>query len=201
MRAIGGLWRWRHNPLRRGTDLAECWLALTALLLLLVAAPLTGLLAGTSAQHALQRAVREQRETRHQVTATVVRRAAGSPLDPDPETSTARDRLSRVVADWTAPDGTSRRTTVMADLEAPEPGDRFPVWTDARGRLMGPPLDPATATAHAVLAGSGAAVLAAGAIEGARRLILWRMLRRRYDRLDQAWERVGPDWGRTGAGS
>ena len=28
MRAITGLWRWRHNPLRRRTDVAEGWIAL-----------------------------------------------------------------------------------------------------------------------------------------------------------------------------
>ena len=31
MRAISGLWRWRDNPLRRATDLAEAWLALAVL--------------------------------------------------------------------------------------------------------------------------------------------------------------------------
>lgn len=46
MRAVGGLWRWRGNPLRRGTDLAEAWVALTALVLILSVAPLIGVLAG-----------------------------------------------------------------------------------------------------------------------------------------------------------
>lgn len=40
MRAVGGLRRWRRNPLRRATDLAEAWLALTVLLLVTLAAPL-----------------------------------------------------------------------------------------------------------------------------------------------------------------
>ncbi|MEV2189445.1 hypothetical protein AB0I02_00380 [Streptomyces phaeochromogenes] len=201
MRAIRGLWRWRHNPLRRTTDLAEAWLALGALLLILVAAPLAGVLIGGLAQDALQQSVREQRLDRHPVVAIVVKKADRTPLDPDPETSSGRDSHTRVIADWTAPDGTPRRDTVMAALNSPQRGDHFTVWTDLHGRTVGRPLDTATAATHAVLAGFGTAVACAGLVEGARRLVVWRMVRRRYDRLDQAWSQAGPDWGRTGTGS
>ncbi|MBV1940035.1 hypothetical protein [Streptomyces sp. BV286] len=201
MRAIRGLWRWRHNPLRRTTDLAEAWVALGALLLILVAAPLVGLLVGGLAEDALQQSVREQRQDRHPVVATVVRKADLTPFDPDPETSTGRDSHSRVIADWTAPDGTARHGSVMAALESPRRGDHFTVWTDEHGRIVGRPLDTATAATHAVLAGFGTAAAFAGIIEGSRRLVVWRMVRRRYDRWDQAWSQAGPDWGRTGTGS
>ncbi|GHB29722.1 MULTISPECIES: Rv1733c family protein [Streptomyces] len=201
MRAIRGLWRWRHNPLRRTTDLAEAWLALGALLLILVAAPLAGVLIGGLAQDALQQSVREQRLDRHPVVATVVKKADRTPLDPDPETSSGRDSHTRVIADWKAPDGTTQRDTVMAALNSPQRGDHFTVWTDLHGRVVGRPLDTATAATHAVLAGFGTAVACAGLVEGSRRLVVWRMVRRRYDRLDQAWSQAGPDWGRTGTGS
>ncbi|MGW0655854.1 Rv1733c family protein [Streptomyces umbrinus] len=201
MRAIRGLWRWRHNPLRRTTDLAEAWLALGALLLILVAAPLAGVLIGGLAEDALQQSVREQRLDRHPVVATVVKKADRTPLDPDPETSSGRDSHTRVIADWKAPDGTARRDTVMAALNSPQRGDHFTVWTDLHGRVVGQPLDTATAATHAVLAGFGTAVACAGLVEGSRRLVVWRMVRRRYDRLDQAWSQAGPDWGRTGTGS
>ncbi|MDX3582265.1 hypothetical protein OG920_04180 [Streptomyces europaeiscabiei] len=201
LRAFGGLWRWRHNPLRRTTDLVEAWLAFAALLLIIVAAPLIGAVAGTTAQGALQQSVRDQQQARHRVTATVVKKVDGSPLDPDPETATTRDRQSRVVADWTGPDGTDHHGTVMANLKTPQPGDHFTLWTDGRGRIVGRPLDTTTATTHAVLAGFGATALAAGLVEGARRLIVWRMVRRRYAHWDQAWDKAGPDWGRTGTGS
>ncbi|MGW0707368.1 Rv1733c family protein [Streptomyces sp. NPDC002643] len=201
LRACAGLWRWRRNPLRRATDLAEAWLALGALVVILLVTPLIGAVVGTAAQDALQRSVREQHKSRHLVTATVVKKVDGSPLDPDPETATTRDRQSRVVADWTGPDGTDHQGTVMAGLKTPHPGDHFTLWTDGQGRIVGRPLDTATATTHAVLAGFGTAVLAAGVVESARRLIVWRMVRRRYARLDQAWDKAGPDWGRTGTGS
>ncbi|MHC3468023.1 Rv1733c family protein [Streptomyces sp. 7R007] len=201
MRAIGGLWRWRRNPLRRTTDLVEAWVALVALLLILVAAPVIGALVGGVAQDALQQSVRDQHRTRHLVTATVVRKLDRSPLDADPEATSARDLRSRVLADWRAPDGSAHHGSTLTDLKSPHAGDHFAIWTDQRGDLVARPLDSATATTHAVLAGFGAAMLAAGAVEGTRRLIVWRMVRRRYARWDQAWDRAGPDWGRTGTGS
>ncbi|MGW2615642.1 Rv1733c family protein [Streptomyces sp. NPDC001500] len=201
MGAIGGIWRWRHNPLRRGTDLAEAWVALSALLLICLVAPVVGSLVGGAAQGVLQRSVREQHAARHEVTATVMRKAGAAALEADPETVTGREARTRVVAGWTAPDGTVRRGTVLSGLESPHSGDRFGIWTDAHGRLVARPLDSATATTHAVLAGLGAALLTAGAVEGGRRVIMWRMVRRRYAGWDRAWERAGPDWGRTGAGS
>ncbi|MET9503354.1 hypothetical protein ABZY42_16745 [Streptomyces sp. NPDC006622] len=201
MRAIGGLWRWRHNPLRRTTDLVEAWVALTALLLFLLVAPAVGCLVGAVAQDTLQEAVRDQRLSRHEVTATVARRPQGSLLQADPESVSGRGSRTRVVADWTAPDGTPHHGTVLAGLRSPHRGDHFPLWTDTHGRLVNRPLDSATATTHAVLAGLGTALLTAGLVEGVRRLVVRGMVRRRYARWDQAWDRAGPDWGRTGTGS
>lgn len=201
MRAISGLWRWRRNPLRRGTDLTEAWVALAALFLVLVAAPLVGAVIGSVAQSSLQRAVQSQQRSRHLVTATVVRKLNRVLPAPDPESSTTQNASIRVFADWTAPDGTPQHGTVPAELKSPRPGDHFTLWTDDHGRLAARPLDGATATTHAVLAGIGAAAATAGLIEGGRRLIVWRMVLRRYARWDQAWDRAGPDWGRTGTGS
>ncbi|MFS4097713.1 hypothetical protein [Streptomyces sp. AF1A] len=200
MRAVTGLWRWRHNPLRRATDLAEAWVALVALVLIAVAAPVTGCLVGAAAQDSLQRSVREQQHARRLVTATVVRDLGQAALETDPDTP-AREARSRVIADWTAPDGTRQHGPALADLKSPQPGDHFTLWTDPHGRITTRPLDSATATTHAVLAGFGAALVAAALVDSGRRLIVWRMVRRRYTRWDQAWERAGPDWGKAGTGS
>jgi hypothetical protein len=201
MRAISGLWRWRHNPLRRPTDLAEAWVALVALLLIAVAGPVVGCVVGAAAQDSLQRSVREQRHTRHLVTATVMRDLGEAPLETDPDTTPAREIRRRVLADWTAPDGTHRHGPALADLKSPHTGAHFDLWTDAHGRITTRPLDSPTATTHAVLAGMGAALLTAGLVEGGRRLTVWRMVRGRYARWDQAWDRAGPDWGKAGTGS
>lgn len=139
MRALIGLWRWRHNPVCRGTDLAEAWVALVALFLIVVAAPLAGVVAGSMSRDALYRSVEEQRSMRHEVTATVVHKVAQPPLDPDPETSTARDAHTRVVATWKAPDGSTRQDRVVAALTTPHRGDKFTVWTDDQGRAVGRP--------------------------------------------------------------
>ncbi|WP_432158540.1 Rv1733c family protein [Streptomyces sp. bgisy153] len=201
MRAIGGLRRWRHNPLCRTTDLVEAWTALTALLLILLLTPVAGVLTGKAAYAALQRSVREQHASRHEVAATVVRRTAESPFRADPDGGSGRGTRTRVLAEWSAPDGTLRRQPVLTGIARPRAGDRFRIWTDRQGRVAARPLDSATATVHAVLAGFGAALLAAGAGEAARRTVVRCLMRRRYERWDQAWERAGPDWGRTGAGS
>ncbi|MEU9987520.1 hypothetical protein AB0E10_12030 [Streptomyces sp. NPDC048045] len=200
MRAIHGLWRWRHNPLCRATDLAEAWVALVTLVLITVAAPVLGSLVGSTAQDSLQRSVREQQHSRHLVMATVVRSLGGVPPETDPDTSAAHETRSRVLADWPAPDGTRQHGPALADLKSPHPGDRFRLWTDPHGRITTRPLDAPTATTHAVLAGFGAALLTAGLVDSGRRLIVWRMVRRRYALWDQAWDRAGPDWGKAGTG-
>ncbi|MFF8780508.1 hypothetical protein ACF07W_24835 [Streptomyces sp. NPDC015140] len=200
MRAIRGLWRWRCNPLCRATDLAEAWVALAGLLLILSVAPLLGVLAGGAAQDTLQRSVREQHESRHRVTATVVRPLERSTLSVDPE-GAGESLRSRVLADWTGPDGSRHEGSVTVGIDDPGPGDHFGLWTDERGRAVARPLDGATAATHAVLAGTGAAVAAAGLIEAGRRIAVWRMVRGRYARWEREWERAGPDWGRTGTGS
>lgn len=201
MRAISGLRRWRHNPLCRGTDLAEAWVALAALLFAVLAAPVIGCLVGTATQDALQRSVHAQRQARHPVTAGVVRELGPSPPAAGPEMYAGEHPRSRVLAHWTAPDGTGRSGPVTAHLKNPRPGDGFVMWTDGQGQPAARPMDTATATTHAVLAGIGAALVAAGLAEGCRRLIVRRMVRRRYALLDRAWERAGPYRGRTGADS
>jgi hypothetical protein len=201
VRAIRGLWRWRRNPLRRATDLVEAWVALVALLLIVVAAPVFGSLVGAAAQDTLQQSVRQQHHDRHLVTATVVRKLGGPLVEPDPDATSAHYTRSRVLADWTAPDGTRQHGPALTTLKSPHKGDNFAVWTDQHGLITARPLDSTTATTHAVLAGFGAALLTAGLVEGGRRMIVWRMVRRRYARWDQAWDRAGPDWGKAGTGS
>ncbi|MFD3524501.1 hypothetical protein [Streptomyces sp. NPDC058653] len=202
MRAVVGLRRWRHNPLRRKTDLVEAWVALGALLLMILGVPAIGWISGALTDGAFRRTIQAQHEERHRTQALVVRHAtATARVTFDPETSAARDAGRPVIAGWTAPDGSRRTGVVRSAPPRIRPGETFPVWTDAEGRLARRPVDLTTARTHAVLAGIGVAAVAAGLIEAGRRLIVWRLQRRRYARLDLAWAKAGPDWGRTGAGS
>ncbi|WP_405620954.1 hypothetical protein OG292_36225 [Streptomyces sp. NBC_01511] len=202
VRAVVGLRRWRHNPLRRTTDLVEAWVALGALLLMLLAVPAVGWLSGTRTDDAFRRTIHAQHEERHRTQATVVRFAtAPARVMYDPEASTERETGRPVIAKWTAPDGSRHTERVRAAPAAVRAGDTFPVWTDGGGQLARRPADLTTARTHAVLAGLGVAAVAAGLVEAARRLAVWNLRQRRYARLDLAWAEAGPDWGRTGAGS
>lgn len=202
MRAVVGLRRWRHNPLRRKTDLVEAWVALGALVLLFLAVPAIGWISGTATDETLRRTIRAQHEDRHRTEARVVRLATGSArVMYDPETSAERETGRPVIAKWTAPDGSRHTGAVRSAPATVRAGDTFPVWTDHGGELTERPTDLTTARTHAVLAGIGVAALAAGLVEAARRMVVRKLNQRRYARLDLAWAQAGPDWGRTGAGS
>lgn len=202
MRAVVGLRRWRHNPLRRRTDLIEAWVALGALLLMIVAVPAIGWISGALTDDAFRRTIRAQHEDRHRTEAVMVREAtAATRVASDPEAPAQRDPGRPVIAKWTAPDGSRHTELVRSAPPTLRAGDTFAVWTDAGGRLAQRPADLAVARTHAVLAGLAVAVGAAGLVEGARRLVVFGLNQVRYARLDLAWARAGPDWGRTGAGS
>ncbi|MEU7024078.1 hypothetical protein ABZ990_25950 [Streptomyces sp. NPDC046203] len=202
MRAATGLWRWRHNPLRRTTDLIEAWVALTAAVLLCLGAPLAGWTVGTAADTSLRREAKTQARERFSTVARVVsvtdRRAEG-PAAADP-VEEHRPRPA-VVAVWTAPDGTPRSGTLATSRQQARPGVTFLLWTDRSGRIAAPPMLPSVARAHALITGFTVALFAGILVETARRLAVRLLLRRRYARLDRAWAEAGPDWGRTGTGS
>lgn len=203
VRAVLGFRRWRHNPVCRATDRHEVGVALVALLLMLLAAPVLGWKAGALVDDSLQQVVRAQHEQRRLTAAVVVRASSETPrFARDPEVAVAEDSTrTSVVAEWRAPDGTARTGTVSTASTETAPGSPIRVWTDHRGHPVMRPMDTSTAHTHAVLAGIGVALLAGGATEISRRLVVRRMMRRRYVRLDRAWAEVGPDWGRTGTGS
>jgi hypothetical protein len=176
--------------------------ALAAVFLLALGAPAAGWAGGAVTDASLQRTVRLQHEQRHRTTVVV----GGLPTERqqdafDAESVTGHRPGSQVTATWRAADGSSHTATVVAPLHDVRPGDTFSIWTDRHGAQVRGPMDGTTARIHAVLAGLGSAVLAAALLEGLRRLIVWRLVQRRYGRLDRAWAKAGPDWGRTDAGS
>lgn len=202
MRAVTGLWRWRHNPLRRTTDLVEAWVALAAVVALCLAVPAVGWTARTAAQQSLQRAARAQQAGRVETTARVLRPAPAPPSAAASGEQAAEQRFRpAVVARWTAPDGSVRTGTLTTSRGSASPGDSFALWTDREGRPVAAPLALGTARAHSLVVGLTAAFLAGLGVELVRRLVMRRLRVRRYIRLDRAWASVGPDWGRTGTGS
>ncbi|MEU1086328.1 hypothetical protein ABZ401_05760 [Streptomyces sp. NPDC005892] len=202
VRAVSGVWRWRHNPLCRATDRREAWLALGALLLVLVVAPAVGRFCGVLTDSALRDTIREQHAHRHRAGAVVLS-ISPSPVAfaDDPESGVTPATRQMVTAGWKAPDGSDRHGTVPVAAGVHKAGERVRIWIDDRGAVAPRPMDVPTAHIHAGLAGTGAFVLTAGVVEALRRAVLRCMVRRRYARLDRAWAMVGPDWGRAGTGS
>ncbi|MFE5869911.1 hypothetical protein ACFQ6V_14845 [Streptomyces roseifaciens] len=175
-------------------------MGLAAVVFMLLAGPVTGWVTGSLAHEALRHTVREQHRHRHLVTATTVRALQGRPAETDREATASRDGHHRVVARWPGPDG-KERSGIVSVRHRTRPGQPFPLWTDDQGRLSGRPLDYDTAAIHAGLAGAGAATGACGLVEAVRRLVVWRLMQRRYAHWDRAWQRAGQTWGRADAGS
>ena len=131
-RLVRGLWPDR-NPLRRRSDRAEAALVAGLLAGLLAGAPTAAITAGGWAYSAGIRAEHAQRAW-HQAPAMLLETAhapAGTAQGYAPGV--------QVQARWTAPDGTPRigEVTVSAGAAA---HSTLLVWTDAAGRLQGPPL-------------------------------------------------------------
>jgi hypothetical protein len=198
MRAIVGLWRWRGNALCRRSDRREAWLALGAMILVVIVAPLAGWLGASAAHQALIKNVEEQKRVRHQVWAVAESVQDRAPLDSDPESAAQQPDRRHVVAHWAGPDGSSHKNTVTT-RHGVQPGERFRIWTDDDGMVMPRPMSPQTASSYAALAGLAVGAGAAGAMEAGRRLTMRQLLRRRYALWDAEWARIGPDWGRTGS--
>ena len=181
-------WLWPdRNPLRRGCDRAEAAIMATLLATFLIAGPWVGLFAGHWTYSAGLRAERAG-AARHRVAAVLLGNAiwatqsAGWPLG-----------SLRVQARWVAPDGAPRTGAVLAPVGA-RAGRTVLVWTDASGRLTGPPARHEHVAGQAVF---GAVLAVAGLGLG-----LWccgMLSRRALDRRRQAaweadWRMTGPRW-------
>ncbi|WTI12440.1 DUF3592 domain-containing protein [Streptomyces sp. NBC_00820] len=181
------LWRWRRNPLRRRADVVEAWVVLGAWLLTVLTGVLAGLAGARSVEHGLAR----ERATWHTAVARVVADAPGR------SSSAARDgeRLWAEVR-WTVADG-SAHTGQARVAPGSKAGTPVTVWTDPQGHLVTRPTTASEAAFRATLIGALVGV-SAGAVPFVGGLVLrGRLERRRMDRWDAEWARLGPQWGRT----
>ncbi len=183
------LWRWRRNPLKRRADTVEAWVLLGAWLFTLLAGVLAGLAAARSVEGGLAR----ERVEWHPVVAHVMEKAPGTPRDGSG--SAGGERVWARVG-WTVEDGTVHTGQARVAAGSRE-GTPVTVWTDPRGHLVTRPATASEAHLRAALIGglvglSGAAVpFVAGLVARGR------LERRRMDRWDAEWSRLGPQWGRT----
>ncbi|WP_225848811.1 hypothetical protein [Streptomyces sp. HPF1205] len=179
------LWRWRRNPLKRGTDRIEAWALLAAGLLLAVGAPAAGVGAGLATMaHAPHPPIGWQRTS-----ATLTRDA------PPAITAGAGSRQVRAAVTWVAAVGRPHAGDALVAPGSPA-GSRTTIWLDTTGALRDSPVDPERDRALAVIYGTAAATGTA-LIGGGGWAVAHRVLdRRRAAGLDREWAVVGPQWGR-----
>ncbi|MFC4504350.1 MULTISPECIES: DUF3592 domain-containing protein [Streptomyces] len=184
-------WRWRNNPLRRRSDVVEAWTALAVAVLLLVAVPLTGAVAGWWAHDDARAVVAEQRAERHRVRAEVVGRMPESL----PSADGVRERMYSVKVRWTPP-GEKPQTATARVPEGTRRGDTVTVWFDARGRSVAPPANSTVVWQHTVTMGVCAAGGTAALVLLGHGIVRRVAMRHRLTEWDREWARYEPEWTR-----
>lgn len=178
-----------RNPLRRASDKLETYLLSGAIVTAIAAAPFAVPAAAAASHAAAASAQAAELASRHQVSAVLLQRAAGTADGYSPDSQVL------VQATWRSADGAPHAGQVMAPAGA-QKGSSVLVWTDRAGNLSGPPLTDNQIAGQADLAGA----TAAGALvllvlcEG---VIIRRVLdRRRMAAWDAEWSLTGPMWNR-----
>ncbi|MER5910649.1 hypothetical protein ABT124_09130 [Streptomyces sp. NPDC001982] len=184
-------WRWRRNPLRRRSDVVEAWTAVVVAVLLCVAAPLAGALAGLWAHDAARSIAAVQRAERHRVRAEVL----GSTPDQLPTVQGGREHAYRATVRWTEP-GKGTWTAVARVPAGTHQGDVVDVWFDSRGRDVTAPPGDVAIWQHTVTIGVFAAGGAAGVVLLGHGVVRRVSLRHRLNEWEREWARTGPDWTR-----
>ena len=179
------------NPLRRGSDRAEVWIRLSLLAVFLIAGPLAAIALGHWADNSAVCAARAQAATEYRVRALLLRSAPAT--EPLPGEVDSWPVL--VPARWTGPDSRSHTGDVPAAAGA-RTGSAVTIWTDAFGRLVGPPVG------HRQILRRVFGFVAATSVALAFVLLtlLWatrRVLdRRRLAAWERGWAVVEPHWTR-----
>lgn len=190
MKALRGpevwLWRWRRNPLRRRADVVEAWVVLAVWLLTVLAGVLAGLAAARSVEHGLAR----ERAAWQPAVARVVAQAPGRAT----AAGTGGERVWAEVR-WTVGHG-SAHTGQARVAPGSKAGSPVTVWTDPQGHLVTRPTTASEAAFRATLMGGLVGVSAAALPFFGGRVLRGRLERRRMDRWDAEWARLGPQWSR-----
>ncbi|MFI0897877.1 hypothetical protein [Streptomyces sp. NPDC020983] len=169
------LWRFRRNPLRRRSYLAEGW----ALFALGAAAVAGAALAGSLVAGDAVARYAHQRHDRSPVTAVLVE-------DADYTAPWTRVR-------FVLPGGASRTAPARVG-DGLRRGERTTIWLDGGGRPVAEPLSPSAARRRAAATGALAGLgICAGAVIGGG-LAAASLERRRLGRWETEWARVGPTW-------
>ncbi|MEV4641451.1 hypothetical protein AB0J80_29315 [Actinoplanes sp. NPDC049548] len=182
---------WVRMPLRRGTDRVQAWLTFVLVVAMVFAGPLAAWWTARTTYRGAERAGEWERRHHVAVVAVLLEDAVrqGGASDAMPVSSTVR-----VQGRWTGPDGVERSGAISA-TEGLRAGSTMPIWVDDHGTVVPPP-GRRSATLDAVMA----ALLALGGLAtclgGVRRIVVWRLDRRRLRSWEAEWLIVGPRWTR-----
>ncbi|WP_234539970.1 Rv1733c family protein [Streptomyces shenzhenensis] len=185
-------WRWRHNPLRRRSDVVEAWIALAVAVLLCVGAPLVGAVTGLWAHGQARSVAAAQRSERHMVRAVVV---GGTPEQLPSVQGGDRAHAFRTNVRWTVP-GEGTKTALARVPAGTRTGDVVDVWFDRQGHGVAPPPDETAVWQHTVTMGLCGASCAAGVVLLGHGVVRRVALRHRLAEWEREWARTGPDWTR-----
>ncbi|MFC9915712.1 hypothetical protein [Streptomyces sp. NPDC059862] len=184
------LWRWRRNPLRRRSDLAQTWIALGLFLTVLATTPAATFLVGDGAYRHFQQTARHEAGTRHDTLAVLVQDA---PRHPEPGSDEAKETTYPVTVRFTDPHGQTR--TAKTDVEPGLPaGDTLRVWISDEGKITDPPLTPEQVRSRTM----GCALLAAMAVPLIGAALYGyagrRLERRNLAAWDKSWAQTAHRW-------
>ncbi|MEV5735950.1 MULTISPECIES: Rv1733c family protein [unclassified Streptomyces] len=179
------LWRWRHNPLRRHSDVVEAWVVLVTWTLALLGAAL----GGWAAAHSVDATLTARRAHVHAVSAVLTDGAARTPA----AGSGYDDGRVWATARWTGPDGKVHMDRAKVLPGAPA-GSQVTVWTDPAGRAVPEPASAAETMLQTVLTGALVAQVAGTTVWAGGWLVRNALVRRRLAEWDEEWKRVGPEW-------
>ncbi|MDT0307389.1 hypothetical protein RM780_10485 [Streptomyces sp. DSM 44917] len=175
------LWRWRRNPLRRRSDVAEAWIGVAAWGALLVGVPAAAALTATGAASAMLRQAEELRPVAAEVTEDV------------PESHGLHGGRSPASVRWAGEDGAPGTGWTLLGPGTPA-GTRVTVWVDGEGRVQPEPPPPAVAWAGGAVLGAAAAAGTGLAVVGLRHGARARLEARCRERWEREWAEIAPQW-------
>ena len=184
------LWRLRHNPLRRPSDLVQAWIGLGLLLATLTATPCAMFLAGDATYRHYARTAQHQEETRHHTTAVLLENAR---RHPEPGSAEARETRYPAKVRFTDPKGHSQIaiTDVQPGLLN---GTTIRVWADDDGKITDPPLSSSQIRSR-TMGAAAVGALAVHATAAAAYGVASRVIQRRnLAAWDSAWAETAPRW-------
>ncbi|MER5194038.1 Rv1733c family protein [Streptomyces sp. NPDC002755] len=181
----------RDNPLRRRSDVVEAWTALFVAVLLLVAVPLAGALAGRWGHADAQAVADRLRAERHRERVEVV----GHVPETMPSVEGVRQQMFRVTVRWTPPGEHTRTATARVPAGTRE-GEVVDVWFDTRGRSVAPPPNDTLVWQHAFAMGACAAGGTAAVVLLGHAVVRRVAMRHRLGEWEREWARTEPQWTR-----